>query len=189
MHYLANVRRLEHFLAKEPPPPGMSTFWLMSQGLSTFFWLRAPPPSGHDHFLANVSGHEQFLAKDPPPSRHEHFLAYVPGLEHFLLAKSPPLPLGMTTFLANVSGHEHFLAKPPPPLWALALFGLPARRYAIDIQIALLFVVFFNDWSSAIVKQVITLCLYVSCLYFTFEVFVYIENLKSKRRAESLAQW
>ena len=27
-----------------PPPPGMSTIWLMSQGMSTF-WLRTPPPS------------------------------------------------------------------------------------------------------------------------------------------------
>ena len=34
-------------------PPGMSTIWLMSQGLSTF-WLRTPPPSpppGDEHLL------------------------------------------------------------------------------------------------------------------------------------------
>ena len=48
-HYLANVPGHEHFLAKDPhphpPPPDISTIWLMSQGMSTF-WLRTthPPP-------------------------------------------------------------------------------------------------------------------------------------------------
>ena len=30
MHYLANVPGHEHFLCKDPPPPGMSTFWMTS---------------------------------------------------------------------------------------------------------------------------------------------------------------
>ena len=41
MHYLANVPGHGHFWLRTPPtPPGISTIWLMSHGMSTF-WLSA----------------------------------------------------------------------------------------------------------------------------------------------------
>ena len=87
MHYLANVPGHEHFLAKDPTPTptGISTIWLMSQGMSTF-WLRTPtstppPPSGHKHYLANVPGHEYFLAKDPPFCMSTFFCLPAQGMQ------------------------------------------------------------------------------------------------------------
>ena len=110
LKYLANVPGREQFLAKDPPPPlGISTIWLMSQGMSTF-WLRTPTPfptpttcSGHKHYLANVPGHEHFLAKEPKA-----------------LPTPTPHPSGMSTIWLMSQSISSFWLRTPPSIWLMS---------------------------------------------------------------------